>query len=74
MWIIYVLLMSADRSLEGFILDQRFNNETECNSFYNEHKIDINNDVNTLINENFSSHKLITIGCLTNFTIERNKQ
>ena len=62
-WVLYVLLMTNERSLQGILSEHYFKTEQECNQFYTDNKADLDRSV----------REIIHIGCLPSHKIKGDK-
>ena len=63
-WVLYVLLMTGDRTLQGVLSSHYFKTEQECNQFYLDNKKDLDNSVYELIQPRLTKSEIIQVGCM----------
>ena len=70
-WVLYVMIMTEARTLQGILSQHYFNTEQECNQFYIDNKKDLDKSVYELIQPRITKREIIHIGCID--TKEKNK-
>ena len=63
-WVLYVLLMTDNRMLQGVLSSHYFKTEQECNQFYLDNKKDLDNSVYELIQPRLTKSEIIHVGCM----------
>ena len=63
-WVLHVLLMNDVRSLQGILSENYFNTETECNKYYKENKIDIDDSIDSILKKHLDKYEIIHVGCM----------
>jgi len=63
-WVLYVLLMTSERSLQGILSEHYFKSEQECNSFYEDNKTNLNRSVIEIFQPRITKYEIIHIGCM----------
>ena len=63
-WILYVLLMTDTRTLQGVLSSHYFKTEQECNQFYIDNKSDLDRDVHEKFQPRMTKFEIIQIGCM----------
>jgi hypothetical protein len=72
-WVLYVLLMTNERSLQGILSEHYFKTEQECNQFYTDNKADLDRSVEDIVQPRITKYEIIHIGCLPNHKIKGEK-
>ena len=63
-WVLYVLLMTDTRSLQGILSENYFKTEQECNQYYVDHKSDLDRSVREIFQPRMTKYEIIHIGCM----------
>ena len=63
-WVLYVLLMTDNRMLQGVLSSHYFKTEQECNQFYIDNKKDLDKSVYELIQPRLNKSEIIQVGCM----------
>ena len=63
-WVLYVLLMTDTRTLQGVLSSHYFKTEQECNQFYIDNKSDLDRDVYEKLQPRITKFEIIQIGCM----------
>ncbi len=70
-WVLYVMIMTEARTLQGILSQHYFKTERECNQFYLDNKKNLDKSVYELIQPRITKREIIHIGCID--TKEKNK-
>ena len=63
-WILYVLLMTDTRTLQGVLSSHYFKTEQECSQFYIDNISDLDRDVREKFQPRITKFEIIQIGCM----------
>ena len=63
-WVLYVMIMTEARTLQGILSQHYFKTEQECNQFYLDNKKDLDNSVYELIQPRLTKSEIIHVGCM----------
>jgi len=63
-WVLYVFLMTNERSLQGILSEHYFKSEQECNNFYEDNKTNLNRSVIEIFQPRITKYEIIHIGCM----------
>ena len=63
-WVLYVMIMTEARTLQGILYQHYFKTEQECNQFYLDNKKDLDNSVYELIQPRLTKSEIIQVGCM----------
>ena len=63
-WILYVLLMTDTRTLQGVLSSHYFKTEQEYSQFYIDNKSDLDRDVREKFQPRITKFEIIQIGCM----------
>ena len=63
-WVLYVMIMTEARTLQGILSQHYFNTEQECNQFYIDNKKDLDKSVYELIQPRLTKSEIIQVGCM----------
>ena len=70
-WVLYVMIMTEARTLQGILSQHYFKTERECNQFYLDNKKNLDKSVYELIQPRITKREIIHNGCID--TKEKNK-
>ena len=70
-WVLYVMIMTEARTLQGILSQHYFKTEQECNQFDLDNKKNLDKSVYELIQPRITKREIIHIGCID--TKEKNK-
>ena len=63
-WVLYVMIMTEARTLQGILSQHYFKTEQECNQFYLDNKKDLDESVYELIQPRITKREIIHVGCI----------
>ena len=63
-WVLYVLLMTGDRTLQSVLSSHYFKTEQECNQFFIDTKSDFKRDLHEKFQPRMTKFEIIQIGCM----------
>ena len=63
-WVLYVMLMTEGRTLQGVLSNHTFATQQECNQFYLDNKTDLDESVYELIQPRITKREIIHVGCI----------
>ena len=63
-WVLYVMIMTEARTLQGILSQHYFKTEQECNQFYIDNKSDLDRDVYEKFQPRITKFEIIQIGCM----------
>ena len=63
-WVLYVMIMTEARTLQGILSQHYFKTEQECIQFYLDNKKDLDNSVYELIQPRLTKSEIIHVGCM----------
>ena len=63
-WVLYVMLMTEGRTLQGVLSNYTFSTEQECNQFYLDNKTALDKSVYELIQPRITKREIIHVGCI----------
>tara|TARA_R100001163_G_C5010482_1_gene156577 strand:+ start:350 stop:565 length:216 start_codon:yes stop_codon:yes gene_type:complete len=63
-WVLYVMIMTEARTLQGILSQHYFKTERECNKFYLDNKKNLDKSVYELIQPRITKREIIHVGCI----------
>ena len=63
-WVLYVMFMTEDRTLNSITEQKTFSSYNECNLFYTQNKKSLNESIVEIIQPRLTKSEIIHVGCM----------